>query len=132
MFLVLGKIIPVFVQGARGPSGRGGTKIPNFLDLRSPRIVVIIDNFFVINLSACWNGLGFGVPSRGCDMRLPLTGHKGYIGAVAGPILRSAGDEVVGLESDLFTSCEFGQQAEEIPEIRKDIRDLTRADLEGL
>jgi nucleoside-diphosphate-sugar epimerase len=92
---------------------------------------VIIDNFFVINLSACWNGLGFGVPSRGCDMRLPLTGHKGYIGAVAGPILRSAGDEVVGLGSDLFTSCEFGQQAEEIPEIRKDIRDLTRADLEG-
>ena len=30
-------------------------------------------------------------------MRILLTGHKGYIGAVAGPMLRSAGHEVSGL-----------------------------------
>src|ERR1035438_6052235 len=64
-------------------------------------------------------------------MRILLTGHRGYIGAVAGPILRSAGHEVVGLDTDLFAGCEFGQPAEEIPEVHKDIRDLTRADLEG-
>ena len=64
-------------------------------------------------------------------MRLLLTGHRGYIGAVAGPILRSAGHQVVGLDTDLFAGCEFGQPAEEIPEIRKDLRDLTRADLDG-
>ena len=64
-------------------------------------------------------------------MKILLTGHKGYIGAVAGPVFLSAGHEVVGLDSDLFAGCEFGEAAPPIPEIRKDIRDLTRADLEG-
>lgn len=64
-------------------------------------------------------------------MRILLTGHKGYIGAVAGPILRSTGHEVVGLDADLFEGCDFGERPPEIPEVRKDIRDLTRADLEG-
>ena len=64
-------------------------------------------------------------------MKILLTGHKGYIGAVAGPILLSAGHAVVGLDTDLFAGCDFGEAAPEIPEIRKDIRDLTKADLEG-
>ncbi len=64
-------------------------------------------------------------------MRILLTGHKGYIGAVAGPILRSAGHDVIGLDADLFAGCEFGEMATEIPEARKDLRDLTTADLEG-
>jgi nucleoside-diphosphate-sugar epimerase len=64
-------------------------------------------------------------------MRILLTGHKGYIGAVAGPMLRSAGHEVVGLDTDLFRGCDFGEVAAEIPEVRKDIRDLTQADLDG-
>ncbi len=64
-------------------------------------------------------------------MRILLTGHKGYIGAVAAPILRSAGHEVIGLDTDLFSGCDFGAAAPEIPEIRKDVRDLRSADLEG-
>lgn len=64
-------------------------------------------------------------------MRILMTGHKGYIGAVAGPLLRSSGHEVVGLDTDLFAGCEFGEPAPNIPEVRKDIRDLTQADLEG-
>jgi nucleoside-diphosphate-sugar epimerase len=64
-------------------------------------------------------------------MKILLTGHKGYIGAVAGHILQSAGHEVVGLDSDLFTGCEFGEACPAIPELRKDLRDLTKADLEG-
>ena len=64
-------------------------------------------------------------------MRILLTGHKGYIGAVAGPILTSAGHEVVGLDADLFAGCDFGEPAPEIQEIRKDMRDLTKADLAG-
>ena len=55
-------------------------------------------------------------------MRLLLTGHKGYIGAVAAPILRSAGHEVTGLDTDLFAGCEFGEGTPEIPEVRKDLR----------
>jgi nucleoside-diphosphate-sugar epimerase len=64
-------------------------------------------------------------------MRILLTGHKGYIGAVAGPMLHAAGYEVVGLDTDLFEGCDFGEVTQEIPEIRKDLRDLTKADLEG-
>jgi nucleoside-diphosphate-sugar epimerase len=64
-------------------------------------------------------------------MKILLTGHKGYIGAVAGPILQSAGHEVVGLDSDLFMGCEFGEPAPPIPEFLKDLRDLTKTDLEG-
>jgi len=64
-------------------------------------------------------------------MKILLTGHKGYIGAVAGPILQSAGHVIVGLDTDLFRGCDFGEGTPEIPEVRKDIRDLTKADLEG-
>ena len=64
-------------------------------------------------------------------MRILLTGHKGYIGAVAGPILLSAGHAVVGLDTGLFAGCDFGRPARELPEIRKDVRDLIKADLAG-
>ncbi len=64
-------------------------------------------------------------------MRILLTGHKGYIGAVAGPVLQAAGHEVVGLDTDLFAGCDFGEPAPQIPEIHKDLRDLTKADLAG-
>jgi nucleoside-diphosphate-sugar epimerase len=64
-------------------------------------------------------------------MRILLTGHKGYIGAVAGPMLQSAGHDVTGLDTDLFAGCEFGKASAAIPEVRKDLRDLTRADLDG-
>jgi nucleoside-diphosphate-sugar epimerase len=64
-------------------------------------------------------------------MKILLTGHKGYIGSVAGPILCAAGHEVVGLDSDLFAGCDFGKAAPEIPEICKDIRDLAKEDLDG-
>src|SRR5215469_17440582 len=64
-------------------------------------------------------------------MKILLTGHKGYIGAVAVPMLHSAGHEVVGFDTDLFEGCEFGDGLEDVPEIRKDIRDLAASDLQG-
>ena len=64
-------------------------------------------------------------------MRTLLTGHKGYIGAVAGPIMRSRGHDIVGLDTDLFAGCDFREATAEIPEVRKDIRDLTKTDLTG-
>ena len=63
-------------------------------------------------------------------MKILLTGHKGYIGAVAIPMLSAAGHEVFGLDTDLFEGCEFAEGVSKIPEIRKDIRDLTNGDLE--
>ena len=64
-------------------------------------------------------------------MKVLLTGHRGYIGAVASQMMKSAGHEVVGLDTDLFGGCDFGQPASDISEIRKDIREVTRADLDG-
>ena len=35
------------------------------------------------------------------------------------------------LDTDLYASCDFGKELDAIPEVRRDLRDLTRADLEG-
>jgi nucleoside-diphosphate-sugar epimerase len=64
-------------------------------------------------------------------MKVLLTGHKGYIGVVAAPLLVAAGHEVVGLDTGLYAGCNFGAEAVAIPEVHKDLRDLTCADLEG-
>src|SRR4030095_1529692 len=64
-------------------------------------------------------------------MKIILTGHRGYIGAVAGSVFRDAGHEVVGLDTDLYGGADFGAPFPKIPEVRKDIRSLTVADLEG-
>ena len=64
-------------------------------------------------------------------MKVLLTGHKGYIGAVAAPALQAAGHEVVGLDTDLFAGCDFGNPNPDIPEIRKDLRDLSESDFKG-
>jgi nucleoside-diphosphate-sugar epimerase len=64
-------------------------------------------------------------------MKVLLTGHKGYIGAVAVPILQAAGYEVTGLDIGLFNGCDFGSELPAIPELNRDLRDLAPGDLEG-
>ncbi|WP_158748517.1 NAD(P)-dependent oxidoreductase [Acidobacterium sp. S8] len=64
-------------------------------------------------------------------MKVLLTGHQGYIGAVAAPVLSSAGHEVIGLDSNLYEGSDFGEKAAPIPEIRRDLRDLKPSDLAG-
>ena len=64
-------------------------------------------------------------------MRVILTGHRGYIGAVAAPLLQEAGHEVVGLDTNLFEGCDFGNPNPEIPELRRDLRDLSKSDFDG-
>ncbi len=64
-------------------------------------------------------------------MRVLLTGHKGYIGTVAAPLLLEAGHEVVGLDTDLFAGCDFGNPNPEIPELRRDLRNLSKSDFDG-
>jgi nucleoside-diphosphate-sugar epimerase len=64
-------------------------------------------------------------------MKVLLTGHKGYIGAVAAPVLKAAGHEVVGLDTGLFSGCDFAGTPLEIPEIARDLRDIEKKDLEG-
>lgn len=64
-------------------------------------------------------------------MRILLTGHDGYIGAVMSRVLLEHDHEVVGLDSQLFAGCDFGQDPTALPFIAKDIRDVEAADLEG-
>ena len=66
-------------------------------------------------------------------MRVMVTGHRGYIGAVLVPMLVEAGHEVVGLDSNWFADCPFGEPLEFplVKEIHKDIRDVEVADFEG-
>lgn len=64
-------------------------------------------------------------------MRVLVTGHRGYIGAVIAPMIEAAGYSVTGLDSALYEGCDLGRFESARPEIRKDIRDLERSDLEG-
>lgn len=64
-------------------------------------------------------------------MKVLVTGHKGYIGAVAAPVIKAAGHEVVGLDTGLFAGCDFALAPPEIPEIARDLRDIEKADLQG-
>jgi nucleoside-diphosphate-sugar epimerase len=67
-------------------------------------------------------------------MRVLLTGHKGYIGTIMAPMLGAAGHEVVGFDSDLYERCTFpeGGPIVDVPAIRKDVRDASPRDFEGI
>ena len=67
-------------------------------------------------------------------MKILVTGHLGYIGTVMVPVLLQAGHEVVGCDSDLYERCtyEAGGRITDVPTLRKDIRDVTAADLTGV
>jgi nucleoside-diphosphate-sugar epimerase len=65
-------------------------------------------------------------------MRILVTGHLGYIGAVMVPMLLAEGYDVVGLDSDLYRACDFGDPPLRIPQIEKDVRDTVASDLEGI
>ena len=64
-------------------------------------------------------------------MRTLITGHKGYIGSVMTPYLRAQGHDVVGLDTEFFGDCIFGQDGDTTPAIVKDVRDVTVDDLRG-
>ncbi|MEX0801668.1 MAG: NAD(P)-dependent oxidoreductase [Dehalococcoidia bacterium] len=64
-------------------------------------------------------------------MKVLVTGHDGYIGAVLVPLFQAAGHEVVGLDSYLFGDCTFGDDVPDVPALRMDVRDVNAADLRG-
>lgn len=66
-------------------------------------------------------------------MRVLVTGHLGYIGAVLTPMLVRRGHLVVGLDSDLFAGCTYGSDKDlvRVPQMRKDVRDVTIDDVRG-
>jgi nucleoside-diphosphate-sugar epimerase len=64
-------------------------------------------------------------------MKVLVTGHLGYIGTVMAPMIAKAGHEVVGLDTDLYSTCTFGPAFTTFPGMKKDIRDVEVADLKG-
>lgn len=66
-------------------------------------------------------------------MKVLVTGHMGYIGSVMVPMLLEAGHTVTGYDTDLYERCTYAPGGREptVPMIRKDVRDVTPADLEG-
>jgi nucleoside-diphosphate-sugar epimerase len=67
-------------------------------------------------------------------MKVLVTGHRGYIGTVMVPMLLEAGHKVTGCDSGLYERCSFdlGGRVAAVPSLRKDVRDVVPADLEGL
>lgn len=64
-------------------------------------------------------------------MRVLITGHRGYIGTVLAPLFAKAGHDVVGLDSDLFEHCTFGDEPMAFPTLLKDLREVAVGDLDG-
>ena len=65
-------------------------------------------------------------------MKVLLTGHLGYIGVEAVPILRAQGHHVVGLDTGLYNECDFAAPPDEVPMLElRDFRDVKVEHLEG-
>jgi nucleoside-diphosphate-sugar epimerase len=64
-------------------------------------------------------------------MKVLVTGHTGYIGAVLVPMLLEKKHEVTGLDTDFFAGCDFTFDLVNVPMVRKDLRDVTTEDLQG-
>jgi len=64
-------------------------------------------------------------------MRVLMTGHDGYIGAVLAPFLTAEGHEVVGLDTRYYRDCAFGDDAPRIPVVDRDLRDVRPDDIAG-
>jgi len=65
-------------------------------------------------------------------MRILLTGHNGYIGAIMVPALLAEGYEIIGLDTGYFEGCTFGDYSVSIKTLRRDLRDVTREDLQDI
>ena len=64
-------------------------------------------------------------------MHVLVTGSQGYIGSVLAPMLVAHGHEVLGLDSDLYGRCTYGDSMPKTDFVRKDIRDVVARDLSG-
>jgi nucleoside-diphosphate-sugar epimerase len=64
-------------------------------------------------------------------VRVLVTGHYGYIGCALVPLLLASGHDVTGLDNYLYEDCTFGDDLEDVPSLRMDVRDVRASDLEG-
>src|SRR5208282_2641162 len=66
-------------------------------------------------------------------MKVMVTGHNGYIGTTLVPMLKEAGQTVVGVDARFYDGCCLGPPPVPVDrEIRKDIRDLHLSCFDGV
>lgn len=66
-------------------------------------------------------------------MRILVTGNLGYIGTVLSDILVNKGYQVTGLDTNYYEGItELPQSFKKIKQVKKDIRKITTADLQGI
>ena len=64
-------------------------------------------------------------------MKVLVTGHHGYIGAVLAPLVAEAGHEVTGLDTYFYRGCDLGPAVDWAPALERDVRDVTVQELAG-
>jgi nucleoside-diphosphate-sugar epimerase len=64
-------------------------------------------------------------------MKVLVTGHHGYIGAVVTDELVAARHTVTGLDAFFYRGCDFGPELARAEERGGDVRDVTARDLQG-
>ena len=69
---------------------------------------------------------------EGVAVKVLVTGHQGYIGSVLCALLRAHGHSIVGLDTGYFDGCDFMGPPIAVKSIRRDIRDLSARDLDGI
>src|SRR5262249_51896586 len=81
----------------------------------------------------CHSGARRAGYSVAAIMRVLVTGHHGYIGAVLAPLVASAGHEVVGLDTFYYRGCDFGPDAWQPARLLSaDVRDADAGWLDGI
>jgi nucleoside-diphosphate-sugar epimerase len=65
-------------------------------------------------------------------MRVLVTGHGGYVGAVTTEVLAGLGHDVSGLDTGFYAGCDLGGgDVRRLAESSRDLRDVGPADVEG-
>ncbi|MDP2909930.1 MAG: NAD(P)-dependent oxidoreductase [bacterium] len=65
-------------------------------------------------------------------MKILVTGNKGYIGSVLTRILLDKGYEVLGFDTEYYGECNLKESGFKIEQIKKDIRKISKNDLNGV
>ncbi len=63
-------------------------------------------------------------------MKVVVTGHEGYVGAVLVPLFLDVGHDVVGIDTGWYRGCDLSPVTD-VPMIDRDMRDVTVDDLRG-
>jgi nucleoside-diphosphate-sugar epimerase len=64
-------------------------------------------------------------------VKILVTGHDGYIGAVMVKVLLEAGHDLTGLDTHFYAGCRFGPDPPAVAVLRRDVRDVGPAELRG-